>query len=145
MADTNTSLANAFGKDIVLEIAPNIDVEVTAVAKKLGLAYSEAYRICDLGTALAVPGAPTIGASAIVDTKNVTVAFTAPGSNGGANIDYYVATSTPGGFTGTGTVSPITVNAAYVTATSYTWAVTAVNAKGTSAASAASTARTPNP
>jgi len=145
MADTAAGLATAFGKDLALEITPNIDTEVVALARKLGIAYSEAYRIADLGTALAVPGAPTIGASAIVDTKNVTVAFTPPGSNGGANIDWYVATSTPGSFTALGTTSPITVNAAYVTATSYTWAVTAVNAKGTSLASAASTARTPNP
>jgi hypothetical protein len=145
MPDTAAGLASAFGRDVTQEITPLVDIEVTAVAKRLGISYSEAYRIADLGTVLAVPGAPTIGASAIVDTKNVTVAFSAPGSNGGANIDWYVATSTPGGYTAQGTTSPITVTANYVTATSYTWAVTAVNAKGTSAASANSTARTPNP
>ena len=41
-----------------------------------------------------------------------TVAFTAPASNGGAPITSYTVTSSPGGLTGTGAASPITVDVA---------------------------------
>jgi len=145
MVDTVAGLASAFGKSDTLEITPNLDVEVTAVAKKLGISYSEAFRICDLGVALAVPGAPTIGVAAIVSTTQVTIPFTPPGSNGGANIDTYTATSSPGGFTAQWTGSPITMIAPFVQPVSYTFTVTATNAKGTSAASAASNAIVPKP
>jgi len=143
MVDTAQSLASAFGKDIVLEITPNLDIELDTVARKLGLSFAEAYRICDLGTALAVPGAPTIGTAATVSATQVTIPFTPPGSNGGANVDVYTATSSPGGFTAQWTTSPITMNAAFVHLTSYTFTVTATNAKGTSSASAASNSITP--
>ncbi len=58
-----------------------------------------------------VPGAPTIGAATAGDGQ-VSVAFTAPGNNGGSAITGYTVTANPGGFTGGGngfTSSPITV------------------------------------
>ncbi|MGC9602711.1 MAG: DUF2341 domain-containing protein [Minisyncoccia bacterium] len=88
-----------------------------------------------------VPGAPT-GVSAATSSPNqATVSFTAP-SNGGSSILYYLASSTPGNFTATSTVSPIVVTG-LTNGTSYTFQVYAVNAVGTSTPSSASNAVTP--
>lgn len=88
-------------------------------------------------TPATVPGAPTIGAASLLGVNAATVAFTAPASNGGAAITGYTATSSPGGLVGTNTASPITVNG-LSQGVAYTFTVTASNAIGTSAASAAS-------
>ncbi len=88
-----------------------------------------------------VPGAPTIGTATAGDTQ-ATVTFTPPASNGGATISLYTVTSSPGGATGTGAGSPITVNG-LTNGVSYTFTVTADNSAGTGAASAASNAETP--
>lgn len=87
------------------------------------------------------PDAPTIG-TATAGNGQASVAFTLPASDGGSPITGYTVTSSPGGFTGTGTASPITV-ASLANGTSYTFTVTAANAVGTGAASAASNAVTP--
>ena len=91
--------------------------------------------------AAVVPGAPTTGA-ATAGNGQASVAFTAPSSNGGATITGYTVTSNPGGFTGTGAASPITVTG-LTNGTAYTFTVTATNSAGTSAASAASNSVTP--
>ena len=88
-----------------------------------------------------VPGAPTIG-TATAGTGQASVSFTAPASTGGASISGYTVTSSPGGFTGTGSSSPIIV-AGLTNGVSYTFTVTATNSAGTGSASAASNAVTP--
>lgn len=91
------------------------------------------------GAAATAPGAPTIGTATAGD-GTVSVAFTAPASNGGSAIlDYQVLLST--GQTATGASSPISVaapNGTPVTAT-----VRARNAVGYGPASAASNSVTP--
>ena len=87
-------------------------------------------------TSPCVPGAPTIGTATAGDTQ-VSVSFSAPGSDGGSAITGYTVTATPGGATGTGLSSPITVTG-LANGTSYTFTVTATNAVGTGSASSAS-------
>jgi hypothetical protein len=91
------------------------------------------------------PGAPTIGTA--TDTTNggsVSVTFTAPTFAGiPATITGYTVTSSPGGVTGTGASSPITVSG-LTNGTAYTFTVTATNASGTGPASAASNSVTPS-
>lgn len=88
----------------------------------------------------AVPGAPTIGTATQTGATTATVVYTAPASDGGTAITSYTATSSPSG--GTGTLSQAGSGTITVTGltggTSYTFTVTATNAVGTSAASAAS-------
>jgi len=89
------------------------------------------------------PGAPTIGTATVLGATSVSVAFTAPTFAGiPATITGYTVTSSPGGLTGTGASSPITV-AGLTTGTPYTFTVQATNASGTGPASAASNSVTP--
>jgi hypothetical protein len=88
------------------------------------------------GTPATVPDAPAIG---LVTAGNgtVSIAFTAPASNGGSAITSYTATcSVTGGVarTATGTASPLSVSN-LTNGTTYLCSVTATNARGTSAAS----------
>ncbi|MCD9085830.1 DUF4347 domain-containing protein [Stenotrophomonas sp. SY1] len=93
---------------------------------------------------LTAPDAPTIGAATAGDGQ-VSVAFTAPVSNGGSAITGYTVTSNPGNITAGGagfTTSPITVPG-LTNGTAYTFTVTATNAVGTSTMSGASAPITP--
>jgi hypothetical protein len=90
---------------------------------------------------LTTPGAPT-GVSATTGYEKATVTFTAPVNNGGSSITGYTVTSSPGGFTGNGTSSPITVTG-LPALIAYTFTVTATNAIGTGPASSASNSVTP--
>ena len=90
------------------------------------------------------PDAPTIG-TATAGNANASVTFTAPAYAGyPATITGYTVTSSPGGLTGTGASSPITVSG-LTNGTPYTFTVTATNATGTGPASAASNSATPIP
>jgi len=90
------------------------------------------------------PDAPTIGTASAGNTQ-ATVSFTAPSSNGGSAITSYVATSSPGGITGTLSQagSGDIIVSGLTNGTAYTFTVTATNAIGTSLASAASSSITP--
>lgn len=98
-------------------------------------------------SAASVPGAPTIGTATSTGSTTATVSYTAPANNGGSVITSYTATSSPGGITGTlsqagsGTITVSGLSGG----TSYTFTVTATNAIGTSAASAASNSITTSP
>jgi trimeric autotransporter adhesin len=90
-----------------------------------------------------VPGAPTIGTATNVpsgrayNNGRADVTFTAPAFDGGLPITSYTVTSSPGGFTGSGASSPLTVTGLQSN-TAYTFTVTAANSLGNSAASSAS-------
>lgn len=88
-----------------------------------------------------VPNAPVIGTATAGNTQ-ATVSFTAPDSTGGAALSGYTVTASPGGATGTGASSPITVTG-LTNGVAYTFTVTATNSAGTGAASAASNTVTP--
>ena len=88
-----------------------------------------------------VPGAPT-SATASVGDGEATVSFVAPVFVGGAAITGYTVTSSPGGITGTGAFSPITVTG-LTNGVAYTFTVTATNSAGTGSASSASNSVTP--
>ncbi len=88
-----------------------------------------------------IAGAPTIG-TATAGNAQASVTFTPPASSGGATITGYTVTSSPSGFTGTGSSSPITVTG-LTNGTAYTFTVTATNSAGTGSASAASNSVTP--
>jgi len=92
------------------------------------------------------PGAPTIGTATQASSTSVSVTFTAPADTGypANTISAYTVTSSPGGFTATGGSSPLVVTG-LTTGTAYTFTVTATNAAGTGAPSAASNSVTPVP
>ncbi|WP_313319603.1 fibronectin type III domain-containing protein [Stenotrophomonas sp.] len=79
------------------------------------------------------PSAPGIG-SATAGDQQASVTFSAPASNGGATTTGYTVTANPGGNTGTGSSSPVTVTG-LTNGVPYTFSVTATNSAGTGAAS----------
>jgi len=98
----------------------------------------------DLGwttCALNVPGTPT-GASAERGNGQASVSFTGPATPTGRPVVDYLVTASPGGATGTGTSSPVTVSG-LTNGTSYTFTVAARNCLGPGAATAATSAVIP--
>jgi len=87
-----------------------------------------------------VPTAPTIGTATAGDAS-ASVTFTAP-SFSKLPITSYTVTASPGGATGTGSSSPITVSG-LSNGTAYTFTVRASHANGQSAASSASNSASP--
>jgi len=92
-----------------------------------------------------VPGAPR-SVTRVAGNGSVTVSWLAPLSNGGAVINSYVVTASPGGRTCTWSVGALSCKVSGLTnGTSYTFTVKATNIAGTGAASTASTSVTPRP
>ena len=88
-----------------------------------------------------VPDAPTVGTPTDSgDGTTASVPFTAA-ATGGGSITSYTVTSSPGGFTGTGASSPISVTG-LTAGTTYTFTATATNSTGTSSSSSASSSLT---
>jgi hypothetical protein len=92
-------------------------------------------------TAGTVPGAPT-NVTGTAGNAQVTVTWSAPSSNGGSPITRYTVRSSPGNVS-VSTTSTSAVVTGLTNNTAYTFTVTATNAIGTSAASAASGSVTP--
>jgi Domain of unknown function DUF11/Fibronectin type III domain len=90
----------------------------------------------------AVPPDPPSDLVATAGDGHASVSFTPPGTDNGASITSYTATSSPGGKTASGGGSPITV-AGLTDGTSYTFTVTATNLAGQGPASVASNSVTP--
>lgn len=90
------------------------------------------------------PGAPASVVATATGKRGASVVFSAPSSNGGSAITSYTAISTPGGVTktltqaGSGTFNFDGLQPG----TSYTFAVTAKNANGTSSATTSSSIKT---
>lgn len=92
-------------------------------------------------TPATLPGAPQ-SPVATPGNASVSVAFSPPASNGGSAISSYTAVSSPGGFSASGSSSPLNVTG-LTNGTPYTFTVTATNALGTGPASVATVAVTP--
>ena len=88
-----------------------------------------------------IPSSPIIGTATAYNGR-VDISFSVPTTNGGATIDYYTATSTPGGNIISGSTSPLSF-LGLTPGTSYTFVVTATNIAGTSPPSAVSNAAVP--
>lgn len=100
--------------------------------------YLPAARVShSFNVAAVVPDAPVIGTATLTGPGEVSVVFTAPADSGGSAITQYTVTSIPGGITASGAGSPITLSG-LASGVQYTFAVSAINSAGTSAASAAS-------
>jgi hypothetical protein len=89
------------------------------------------------------PGAPT-GVTAVAKNASATVSWSAPASNGGANITDYKVTSTPGGKTCATTGAASCTVTGLTNGTAYQFSVVATNSEGDGPASALSSAVTPS-
>lgn len=94
------------------------------------------------GSAGRQPGTPTIGTASTSSPATATVPFTAPSYLGKPIGTSYIATSNPGGITGTSETSPITVTG-LTNGTGYTFTVKLNNGVIDSLSSATSNSVTP--
>ena len=95
-------------------------------------------------TTVGAPGAPTSVVAIATGKRSAKVSFGAPASDGGSVVTSYTATSTPGGLTQTltqATGGTFTFDGLQP-GTAYTFAVTATNAIGTSAAATSNSVTT---
>jgi large repetitive protein len=125
-----------------IQPTPGVSLVTETTSDALGndVAMSDAYfDVVVVRTVPGVPGAPVIG-TAVAGDRQISVAFAAPGSDGGSPLIGYTATC--GGQNTNGTSSPIIVTG-LVNGTSYVCTVSAINAIGVGPPSAPSNAVTP--
>lgn len=136
-----TSVAsNTSSAAIQLEVGVEKTIDVTvAETGKISKVYT--LKVTRSQPSISVPSAPT-AVTAVAGNQHAVVSFTAPANNGGSAITSYTVLSSPGGISVSGSASPITVTG-LSNGTSYLFTVTATNAAGTSAPSAASSAVVP--
>ena len=114
----------------------NITCIVTATSTA-GAAYSTSNTIANITATTAL--APSIGTVTRTSNTVVSIPFTAPTDTGGAAITSYSIISTPSiALTYSGTTSPMAVTGTFVTGTSYTFTIAAINSIGTGTASSSS-------
>jgi hypothetical protein len=118
--------------DSYLAFTTDIDGQVRTLPWDIG---------ADESLTATTPGIPT-NVYATAGNAYANIYFTAPASNGGSAITSYTVTSTPGGLTSVGSISPITITG-LTNNTSYTFTVHATNAIGNSGESVASNSVTP--
>jgi hypothetical protein len=117
-------------------------LRVKVTANKGGYSETSTASIgLEVFAAVTAPGAPT-SLIAVAGSSLAIISFNAPISNGGAVITSYTVISLPGGFTATGSDSPI-IFTGLTNGTSYRFIVTATNSAGRSKASLQSNAVTP--
>lgn len=137
-------LPNARAWTLSVAAVTAIGVGPTAFVTVLPTAGSGAISILPILTAVAAPPAPPTLVSASNDNASSLVIWTAPADDGGSAITgYLVSGRTSAGVVLTATAGPAVTSAALgplVNGTSYVVTVTATNAAGTSASSAALTA-----
>jgi hypothetical protein len=126
-ASTNISGATSSAYQLV-DADYNTTVKCTVTATN-SAGSANATSAATATIAAGVPGAPT-SVTAVGGNTQATISFTAPAITGGVAITSYTATSSPEGFTASGSASPLTVTG-LTNGTSYTFTVTATNAIGT--------------
>jgi len=131
-ASTGQTASGATSPIVVTGIATGATPTFTVTATNTG-GTSLSSGASSAVTVTTVPGAPTIGTASITNTTTASVTFTA-GLTGGKSITSYVGASSPSisVSTSAGTTSPVSVTGSYGQGQSYTFALAAVNANGTS-------------
>jgi len=142
---TSSSGNTNTGASSPITIADNIGVSRTYTVTATNLyGTSEASTVSAAITPSTIPQVPTIGTPSIISTSTVSLPFT--GSNGGSSLTSLTITSSPSlTLSYTGTSSPISVSGSFATNQSYTFIMSATNARGSSANSSSSSSITPNP
>jgi hypothetical protein len=137
--NTNTGVSSP------ITIADNIGVSRTYTVSASNIyGTSESSTASSAITPSTIPQVPTIGTPSITNTTTVSLPFT--GSNGGSTLTSLTITSSPSvTLSYTGANSPISVTGTFATNQSYTFIMSATNARGTSTSSSSSSSIIPNP
>lgn len=142
LTSTTTSVCTVSGHELTTLAAGSCTINADQAGNET---YDVAPQVSQTFTIVAVvPGAPTIG-TATAGNRQATVTFTPPTFTGGAEITSYVAISSPGGISATGTASSTSITVTGLTnGRTYTFTVQALNSVGASQPSAPSNQVTPN-